>query len=366
LQPRPGGIRPTVGFAFWGALAALGALWGPGPTGAPVARANDVELRVDARANPGQQPQLTLILKRDVVTATLDVSAREDKGARIRQTLGPGKAEGTLVFTLPHKNPGKLSWSGRLEVDFGGGAGGAMPLSFQTERLSSFKFFVDPEAVDLEQDTLTFKSERPTAKVEVEVYTDADELLASSATPHDPPIPAGQPVKVTWVPRRDADELRIRIIAFDDKGTFQSSDLFPFNISIPHEDVVFATGKAIIEPGEEAKLRPAVAEIDKALARYGQAMKAQGSTVKLFVHGHTDTVGPAESNRALSFARAQAIGRWFRSNGVKIPIWVRGFGEDRLKVQTPDATDEQQNRRAEYDVGVNGPTGSTSGWTAIP
>ena len=37
------------------------------------------------------------------------------------------------------------------------------------------------------------------------------------------------------------------------------------------------------------------------------------------------------------------------------------FGEDRLKVETPDNTDEEQNRRAEYDVAVD----VGSGWTKV-
>jgi outer membrane protein OmpA-like peptidoglycan-associated protein len=46
-------------------------------------------------------------------------------------------------------------------------------------------------------------------------------------------------------------------------------------------------------------------------------------------------------------------------------VYARGFGEDVLKVPTPDETEQQQNRRVEYDVGVNGPTGGTGGWTRI-
>ena len=48
-----------------------------------------------------------------------------------------------------------------------------------------------------------------------------------------------------------------------------------------------------------------------------------------------------------------------------VAVYARGFGENMLKVETPDETDNEANRRVEYDVGVNGPTGSLSGWTRI-
>jgi hypothetical protein len=34
-------------------------------------------------------------------------------------------------------------------------------------------------------------------------------------------------------------------------------------------------------------------------------------------------------------------------------------------VPTPDETDEEQNRRVDYDIGVNSPTGSLAGWTRL-
>jgi outer membrane protein OmpA-like peptidoglycan-associated protein len=121
----------------------------------------------------------------------------------------------------------------------------------------------------------------------------------------------------------------------------------------------------LIRAEQEPKLQAVVPEIERALKRFGPAMKAAGTTVKLFVQGHTDTVGDPASNRALSRNRALAIARWFKSHGVTVAVYARGFGEDRLKVETPDNTDEERNRRAEYDVGVDGPTGSTAGWTRV-
>jgi outer membrane protein OmpA-like peptidoglycan-associated protein len=343
-------LRPAIALALLLSAASL------------PARADDVALRVDARAAAGEPPKLTLVLHRDVASATLDVAGG---GLRAREKKGPAASGGEIAFALPQKKAGKIVWSGTLTVVFADGAAGSMPLRFETEVLSRDFRFDATKALDLKNDRLTLTSERKTAKVEIEVYTDEDELLVSSGQTFDPPVAAGQPVPVSWVPRRDADELRIHLVVYDENGSFQAADLFPYSISIPHDDVVFDSGKSTIRPEQEPKLQAAIPEIERATKRFGPAMRAAGATVKLFVAGHTDTVGDAGSNRSLSQARAVAIARWFRAHGCPVSVWARGFGEDLPKVPTPDETDEQANRRVEYDVGVNGPTGGTSGWTRI-
>jgi outer membrane protein OmpA-like peptidoglycan-associated protein len=179
-------------------------------------------------------------------------------------------------------------------------------------------------------------------------------------------VKAGKPMTIEWDPKKvDALVLRIHVVVTDKISAFQSTDLFPYNISIPHEDVEFEFGKADIRPEEEPKMVKALAEIDKAIARYGTAVKLQGVEIRLFVGGHTDTKGSPAANQGLSERRALAIARWFAGKGVKVGVYARGFGESDLKVDTPDETEEQKNRRVEYDVGVNGPTGSASGWTKV-
>jgi outer membrane protein OmpA-like peptidoglycan-associated protein len=327
--------------------------------------ANDVDLRVDQRAELGKKPKLTLIINKDLKSATVAIEGNNG-GVRLKQQKGPQAAGGEVSFELPHAKPGVVTWKGSLEVTFDDGATASMPLTFQTQVLSAnFTFGFGKDDLDLEGDTLTLTSERATAKVEIEVYTDEDELLVSSAQNYEPAVPAGQPVRVSWIPRKRADALRIHLVVHDDQGAFRSSDSFPYSITIPHEDVVFDTGKAVIRPDQEPKLQAAVPEIERATRRFGPAMKAAGASVKLFISGHTDTVGNAAGNQALSQARATAIAAWFEKRGVPVAVYARGFGESVLKVETPDETDNEQNRRVEYDVGVNGPTGSLSGWAKV-
>jgi len=329
------------------------------------AAANDVDLRVDQRAELGKKPKLTLIVNKDLKTATVVVDGNNG-GGRLKQTKGPQPAGGEVSFELPHTKAGVVTWKGSLEVTFDDGATASMPLTFQTQVLSAnFTFGFGKDDLDLDNDTLTLKSERATSRVEIEVYTDEDDLLVSSAQDYNPPIAAGQPVKVTWLPKKKADVLRIHLVVHDDQGAHRSSDSFPYSITIPHEDVVFDTGKSVVRADQEPKLAAALPEIERATKRFGPAMKAAGATVKLFISGHTDSVGPAGSNQALSQARATSIATWFAKRGVPVSVYARGFGESVLKVETPDETDNETNRRVEYDVGVNGPTGSLSGWTKV-
>ena len=64
--------------------------------------------------------------------------------------------------------------------------------------------------------------------------------------------------------------------------------------------------------------------------------------MRLYVAGHTDTVGPDAKNRKLSLDRARAIAAYFRKKGLTIPIAFAGFGEDVLKVKTADSVDERE------------------------
>jgi outer membrane protein OmpA-like peptidoglycan-associated protein len=78
--------------------------------------------------------------------------------------------------------------------------------------------------------------------------------------------------------------------------------------------------------------------------------------IKLYVAGHTDTVGNNASNRTLSLNRARSIGQYFRKRGVRVPVLYEGFGEEALAVATKDEQEEPKNRRAEYIIAIDDPT----------
>jgi outer membrane protein OmpA-like peptidoglycan-associated protein len=160
---------------------------------------------------------------------------------------------------------------------------------------------------------------------------------------------AGTPLTVRW-PAAPGRVLRISLRAYDTSDFFDGLDLFPWQVDIPHEEVHFATNRADIPAAERPKLDQSHTRIAEALARYGRF-----AALRLYVLGHTDTVGAAADNRALSLARARSIATYLRRKGLRVPVYVEGFGEEAPRVQTPDETDEAANRRAEYIIAVEDP-----------
>lgn len=72
---------------------------------------------------------------------------------------------------------------------------------------------------------------------------------------------------------------------------------------------------------------------------------------EVIVSGHTDTVGSAESNQALSEKRANAVREQLIDSGVDADtIEATGYGESELLIETADDTAEQMNRRVEINV----------------
>ncbi len=78
---------------------------------------------------------------------------------------------------------------------------------------------------------------------------------------------------------------------------------------------------------------------------------AQYPAPEIAVIGHSDTVGAANSNAALSQTRAQSVQALLVAAGIDPAIiTVSSHGEANLLVQTPDNSDEPLNRRVEIIV----------------
>jgi outer membrane protein OmpA-like peptidoglycan-associated protein len=121
---------------------------------------------------------------------------------------------------------------------------------------------------------------------------------------------------------------------------------------------------ATIDATETPKLASAMDDARGVLKKYGADV-----VIKLYVGGHTDTVGDAASNQDLSMRRARAIAEWFKANGFPGDIYYQGYGESDLAVPTPDNTDEPKNRRASYILAAKPPEaqGGTGdyGWVKL-
>jgi OmpA-OmpF porin, OOP family len=98
----------------------------------------------------------------------------------------------------------------------------------------------------------------------------------------------------------------------------------------------FDTGKAAILPDSENTL----GEIVK--------MLQQNADVKLSVEGHTDNVGPAASNQALSEKRAQSVVSWLTGHGIAVTrLKAKGWGQTKPVEDNGTEDGRTKNRRVE-------------------
>jgi outer membrane protein OmpA-like peptidoglycan-associated protein len=100
-------------------------------------------------------------------------------------------------------------------------------------------------------------------------------------------------------------------------------------------------------PNGSADLTPeAMATLDQ----LGRALSSSElANYRFRIEGHTDTVGSAEYNRALSERRAEAVVNYIVTKyGVAAArLQAVGMGEKGLLVSTPDQTAEPRNRRVQ-------------------
>jgi outer membrane protein OmpA-like peptidoglycan-associated protein len=206
----------------------------------------------------------------------------------------------------------------------------------------------DVDHLDLDHRVLEFKPSRAITEATLVVLGEDGGELGTGAATYDKQ-PGGAWAKITWTQPADARvmTMKLRVVAAD--GVATNVELIPWSVAVDHEDVNFDTDSAVVTADEAKKLDASLAKIEDIVKRSSKFIKMQ-----LYVAGHTDTVGPAARNRKLSLDRARAIGTYFRRHKLAIPIVVAGFGEDVLKVKTPDETDERANRRADYVLGPAG------------
>ncbi len=101
--------------------------------------------------------------------------------------------------------------------------------------------------------------------------------------------------------------------------------------------VTFATGSAAIDPSEAQKLNK--------LGKFITTLVAKNPGEVFLIEGHTDAVGSAASNLALSDQRAESLAKAL-TEYFQVPpenLVVQGYGESELLVNTPG--DERANRR---------------------
>jgi peptidoglycan-associated lipoprotein len=101
----------------------------------------------------------------------------------------------------------------------------------------------------------------------------------------------------------------------------------------------FETGGSQLTP-ESLALLPSIIET-----------ASKRATFDMSIIGHSDTVGDAAANEALSLVRAQAIAELIKEKALKVDaLSIESHGERNLLVPTPDETSEPRNRRVEISI----------------
>lgn len=320
---------------------------------APAAAQNDISVSVSSTVKVGEAPIVTLTIRKPLARAVLKVQGSGPGAPKraVKVSGGPKKAGSELPLRLPKQSkPGTIRWEGSLSVTFQDGAAGSMPLAFETRSAAPPSVELVEGGLDLKGHSITVVMNRQAKSVDLEILGDDGDLIANISESFEGP-PPGTPLKLTWVPKTNAEVMRLRLVGHDVDGFFSPArDLHPWSLELPHQEIVFDTNEATLRKSEEPKLTAVLPELRKRAARYRGVID-----VKLFIMGHTDTVGSTKSNRALSARRARTIARWFKARGLKMAIFARGLGEEYPEVATADETDEIRNRRVDYVLSVDKP-----------
>ena len=309
------------------------------------ALADAVRVSLQPKASVGKGlPALQVHIEEPIAGFELKLKRSDGQEVKVKGGGQPGVTR-TLSLEQPE---GRFHYEGELVVRFPNAEEASLPLSFDAELLGPLRMTLVPRDVDVPGRKLRFSLSRPASRVKVTVLMDTGKTAFDGEVPFDG-APAGKPLEVTW-PAAEGKVLRISLKAFDTSEFYTGVDLFPWQVDIPHEEVNFASGRADVPAAERRKLDASHTLIADAVTRYGRFAE-----LRLYILGHTDTVGDTDSNRKLSLERARSIAAYLRKRGLKLPIFYEGFGEQSPRVATQDETDEAANRRAEYILAIEPP-----------
>jgi outer membrane protein OmpA-like peptidoglycan-associated protein len=100
--------------------------------------------------------------------------------------------------------------------------------------------------------------------------------------------------------------------------------------------ILFDTGKATLQPASDAPLNQVL------------EMLQQDDSLKVLIEGHTDNVGAAAANQALSEKRAQAVRDWLIGKGIAADrLSAKGYGASKPVADNNTDDGKAKNRRVE-------------------
>lgn len=321
-----------------------------------IASADTVQVEIRQGVVGKQFPAFVLHILEPIAGFRLQLKRSDGKDFDIKGGGAPGVTR-TMELEQPE---GKFHYEGELSVNMKDGEVLSMPLQFDTSMFGPLRLELNKDKdVDLEKRTIHFKLNHPAGKAVLRVILDSGKPLIDGEIPFNGE-PPGTELEVSW-PETKEELLMIELTAYDnyESPNYRGIKLFPYTVYVPHDEIVFDTGKWDVRPDQQPKLDKPLTELKKRIER-----ARPWADVKVYVLGHTDTVGDNKSNRMLSLNRAKSIGAYFRRLGVNVPIFYEGYGEEAPRVPTADNTPEEKNRRADYILSVDPPRIENAPWAA--
>lgn len=311
-----------------------------------------VEIGIQNNVQSGKKPSVTLLAKQFVNKLEVTLT-RTDDHAVFHVSHGPLKRGQRVQLPFGDGKTGRYHWTGKLDCTLSSGETFSNDMTFDTVTVGEMKITYRRDKLDLENHILEFQLSRPAGKAELRVYAD-DESVIAEAYKDYASEPPGTWLAIPWIPTSPQPVFSLVLRAVGSDGVASSVTLSPWSIAVTHDEVLFATGETVIPKSEEPKLDASYGKLQEAVARARRVDPKLA--VRVFIAGHTDTVGKSDDNRRLSMARAKAIATWFRDRGLPLPLVYAGFGEDAPKIKTADNVDEARNRRVDYLIGLEEPT----------
>ncbi len=254
---------------------------------------------------------------------------------------------------------GTQKWEATFHAQWAKGDKDTWTITLESTVYPKIQSNVRKSDVNLDDRSITVRLNQPAARVDLKVWGDDAKVFHEDSTDFED-MDAGQDLEVTWEQPDGVGVLKIELKVWSTFGFWIGTEISPFEVDIPHDDVEFDFGKSNVRPSEAPKIDATMEMLNKMLRRYGSLVKLQ-----LYVAGFTDSVGSKASNQSLSEQRARSIGAYFRRKGIKVPIYFKGFGETHQAVKTPDETKEARNRRAVYKLSAGTPRELGGAWRRL-
>jgi outer membrane protein OmpA-like peptidoglycan-associated protein len=257
-------------------------------------------------------------------------------------------AAGEQAMVHWDRDPSATEALATIKVEFSDGYVEALQVPFQYSYGGALSVDLSGAEADLKKRTLRVSVTSPVERAEIKAIG-AHKMILDERTI----AVSGGPgeIEIPWV--GDPAEVVLLDVTVHSASAWAGFTYSPWFLDIPHDDVVFETGKSVIGQDQAHKLVALQEELNDVVDKYGEVVP-----VKLYIGGCTDTVGSQSGNADLSRKRARAIGVWLREHGTKIDIFYHGFGERWLASPTGDEVENAANRRAVYMVGANPPPAS--------